>query len=129
MKAREQLEYVYALAFDPPTLNALWNQVKDGRIKQTGEAVKLVDMALKLHQALPEEGYSSQRALRRLAIYQARARAFGMPRFLGNIRRALGVKRPRVEGQVPAGMVRDIPLPEFCHHARSCGRAKNNKRS
>lgn len=116
MKSRERLEKAYALAFDPSSLNELWNQIKRREIKDITETAALVDMALLLHQALPESGYSSQRALKRLAIYQARARAFGLPRFLRNIRKALGADKPLEQGTVPPAMVRDIALPELSHH-------------
>ncbi len=116
MKPREQLEKAYALAFDPASLNELWGRIKRHEIKDIAEAATLVDMALLLHQALPESGYSSQRALKRLAIYQARARSFGLPCFLRNIRKALGADRPIEAGTVPPDMVRDIALPELSHH-------------
>lgn len=117
MDPREELERAYALAFDPPSLNVFWGRIKRHEIEDIGEAVKLVDMALMLHQALPDGGYSSQRALKRLAIYQARARSFGMARFLRNIRKTLGANQPLGVEQVPAEMIRDITLPEFSRHA------------
>ena len=110
MTSRERLQYAYELAFYPPRLNEVWHRLS----KQPGEADAelgaLLDQAWLLHQALPERGYASQRALNRLALYQAKARAFGMVTFLGNIRRYLG--RPPLDAHVvPAGMVRDIGLP------------------
>ncbi len=117
MNPRERLEKAYALAFNPACLNELWSRIKHREIKDTGETAILVDMALMLHQALPESGYSSQRALHRLAAYQARARAFGLPCFLRNIRKALGADKPMEPGVVPPAMVRDIALPELSHHA------------
>lgn len=121
MDHREKLEQAYALAFDPPSLNALWNRIKRREVVNIGETVELVDMAIMLHQALPDGGYSSQRALKRLAIYQARSRAFGMPRFLRNIRKTLGAGQPPETGQVPVKIIRDIALPEFSRHpATSC---------
>lgn len=116
MKPREQLEKAYALAFDPSSLNELWTRIKRHEIKDIAETATLVDMALLLHQTLPEDGYSSQRALKRLAIYQARSRAFGLPRFLRNIRKVLGADKPLEPGTVPPAMVRDIALPELSHH-------------
>jgi hypothetical protein len=116
MTPREQLEKAYALAFDPASLNKLWGQIKRHEIKDIAETVTLVDMALMLHQALPESGYSSQRALKRLAIYQARSRSFGLPLFLRNIRKVLGADKPLEPGTVPPAMVRDIALPELSHH-------------
>lgn len=119
MHPREKLERAYALAFDPPSLNALWNRMRRHKVEDVDEITELVDMALMLHQALPDGGYSSQRALKRLAIYQARSRSFGMARFLRNIRKTLGAKHPLEAGQVPAHMIRDVALPEFSHHAGS----------
>jgi hypothetical protein len=117
MNPREQFEKAYALAFNPASLNELWSRIKQGKTEDADETASLVDMALMLHQALPESGYSSQRALQRLAAYQARARAFGLPCFLRNIRKALGADKPLEPGQVPPAMVRDIALPELSHHA------------
>lgn len=116
MTPREQLEKAYALAFDPASLNELWTRIKRHEIKNIAETATLVDMALLLHQALPEGGYSSQRALKRLAIYQARSRSFGLPRFLRNIRKVLGAAKPLDSGTVPPAMVRDIALPELSRH-------------
>jgi hypothetical protein len=72
----------------------------------------LLDEAMMLHQALPETGYSSQRALQRLALYQAKARAFGMVAFLRNIRSAIGCGEIQSH-TVPGHLVRDVGLPEF----------------
>jgi hypothetical protein len=48
--------------------------------------------------------------LNRLALYQAKARAFGMVTFLANIRRYCS--RPEIKDHVvPGNMVRDIGLP------------------
>lgn len=118
MSPREKLERAYALAFDPPSLNTLWNRMKRHEVEDVDETAELVDMALMLHLALPDEGYSSQRALKRLAIYQARARSFGMARFLRNIRKTLGAKQPLEAEQAPAHMIRDVALPEFSHHRK-----------
>ena len=82
------------------------------------ELIDLLKMALSLHLALPESGYASQRALKRLAVYQAGARAFGNVTFLRNILKHLGAEVDFPVGTVPPGMVRDIGLPEFCHHGR-----------
>lgn len=124
MDHREKIEQAYALAFDPPSLNALWNRIKRREVVDIGETVELVDMAIMLHQALPDGGYSSQRALKRLAIYQARSRAFGMPRFLRNIRKALGAWQPPETGQVPVKIIRDIALPEFSRHPATLCRTR-----
>ena len=112
MTEREKLQLCYELAFFPPSLNDAWNAVKKKTVKDTRMLAELLDTALLLHQALPESGFASQRALERLARYQARARAFAMPRFLRAIRQELG--RPEnVPGVVPGHLVRDIALPPF----------------
>ena len=111
MTPREKLQYSYELAFHPPRLNAAWQQIKKGEAED--DIKELLDTALLLHQALPETGFASQRALQRLALYQAKSRAFGMVAFLRNIRTKLGCKEL---GQhvVPGNLVRDIGLPPFC---------------
>ena len=100
------------LAFFPPRLNELWNKIRDRKIKNLEETAELLDTALLLHGALPETGYPSQRALLRLARYQAQARAFGMVRFLRSIRSQLGPVKP-MPAVVPGKLVRDIGLPPF----------------
>ncbi len=115
MTARENIQYCYELAFHPPGLNALWYQIKHGQVQPDEELGAALDTALLLHQTLPSEGYASQRALTRLALYQAKARAFGMVLFLENLRRHL--HRPPLEHTViPGHLVRDIGLPPFIHH-------------
>ena len=110
MTAREHLQNAYELAFYPPRLNEVWHRLSKHPADAAGELGELLDQAWLLHQALPERGYASQRALNRLALYQARARAFGMVTFLMNIRRYLG--RPPIDTRVvPGSMVRDIGLP------------------
>ena len=112
MTPREKLEYAYRLAFYPPELNRVWYQIKTHSVARPDEIGVLLDMALLLHQALPERGFASQRALNRLALYQAKSRAFGMVRFLKNIRMKLG-RKPILEHVVPPSMVRDIGLPQL----------------
>ena len=112
MTPREKLQYCYELAFYPPRLHCLWRQLKAAALSASPEQKESLDTALLLHQALPESGYSSQRALERLALYQARARAFGHVRFLRNVRQALGCK-PLALHQIPGHLVRDIGLPEL----------------
>ena len=112
MRPREKLQLCYELAFFPPRLNELWNQFRNGKIKNLEETAELLDTALLLHGALPESGYASQRALLRLARYQAQARAFGMVRFLRSIRSQLGPAKP-TPAVVPGKLVRDIGLPPF----------------
>jgi hypothetical protein len=109
MTPREKLQLSYEIAFFPPRLNELWARIRAGTIENTEETAELLDTALLLHQALPESGYPSQRALARLAQYQARARAFGMVGFLRSIRSKLGRTKPVVPGK----LVRDIGLPPF----------------
>ena len=75
MNSREKLQYCYELAFFSPRLNEAWRRLKAGEISDRDELGELLDMALLLHQALPSDGYASQRALNRLALYQAKARA------------------------------------------------------
>lgn len=114
MTGREKLQYSYELAFYPPRLNEVWRRTKSGSVTNGDELGELLDTALLLHQALPSEGYASQRALNRLALYQAKARAFGTVRFLHNIRRHLG-RPPFTRTEVPGHMVRDIGLPKLSH--------------
>ena len=111
MTPREKLQYSYELAFHPPRLNAEWQRIKKGEAKE--EIKELLDTALLLHQALPESGFASQRALQRLALYQAKARAFGMVAFIRNIRSVLGCGELE-QHVVPGNLVRDIGLPPFC---------------
>ena len=120
MNSREKLQVGYELAFYPPRLNDLWHRVKRGQIADVEAWGELLDLALLLHQTLPSEGYASQRALNRLALYQAKARAFGAVRFLENVRRHLG-RPPLALTVIPGNLVRDIGLPPFSHGAgRTC---------
>jgi len=121
MTAREKLQAAYELAFHPPRLHRLWEQIKTNSLPDAEEAAELVDMALLLHQALPEEGFASQRALHRLAHYQARARAFGMVCFLRNVRKKLGRDGPLPSAVVPGHMVRDIGLPPLARRVPTKG--------
>ncbi|MHC4252918.1 MAG: hypothetical protein ACYS9X_27690 [Planctomycetota bacterium] len=121
MSPREKLEAAYEIAFFPPRLHGIWRKIKEERVEDMNGLVELLKMALALHQALPESGYSSQRALKRLAVYQANARAFGTVTFLRNILRRLGEEAEFPAGTVPPGMVRDIGLPEFTHHRPGAG--------
>ncbi len=85
MTPREKLQLSFEIAFFPLRLNEVWARIRAGAIQNNEETAELLDTALLLHQALPESGYPSQRALARLAQYQARARAFGMVGFLRSI--------------------------------------------
>jgi hypothetical protein len=110
MTPRERLQIAYEMAFYPPRLHRVWRQLQKQPSDAAGELGELLDQAWLLHQALPERGYASQRALNRLALYQAKARAFGMVTFLANIRRYCS--RPEITAHVvPGNMVRDIGLP------------------
>ncbi|MDD4017499.1 MAG: hypothetical protein PHV28_06090 [Kiritimatiellae bacterium] len=83
----------------------------------------MLDAAFLLHQALPSEGYASQRALERVALYQARARAFGTVRFIENLRRRLN-RKPLVQNVMPGWMVRDIGLPPLQRIAKGAAHTK-----
>jgi hypothetical protein len=112
MTSREKLVLGYEIAFFPPRLNQLWGGWRNGDVAVNPEVAEALDIAQQLHLALPETGYSSQRALKRLALYQANARAFGMPRFIRAVRHHLG--RPPIHArEVPPQFVRDIALPAF----------------
>lgn len=113
MTAREDLQFLYELAFHPPRLSEFWVQVKSGQIDRN-RAVEAIRGALRLHLALPESGYASVRALKRLAGYQARSKPFVPVTFLTNMAKQLGVDVALAERHVPPGMVRDIGLPPFC---------------
>ena len=120
MTPREKLQRAYELAFHPPALDRTWREVKQGQVTDREALVELLTMALDLHQALPESGYASHRALQRLALYQANSRQFGTVSFLRNILKRLGVETTFPHGTVPGHMIRDIGLPPFCRH-RSTG--------
>ncbi len=116
---RDRLRAAYELAFYPPRLDQVWRRIKNNDVDDAGELIELLEMALTLHRALPQEGYSSMRALKRLAHYQACSRAFGAVRFLRNVYKHLtGGVAPDLPDEVPGEWVRDIALPEFNHHAR-----------
>ena len=110
MTEREKLQACYELAFFPPRLNEAWDRVKKSALTNMDELGKLLDTAELLHQALPERGFPSQRALTRLALYQARARAFGMVGFIRRLRQRLN-RPPLTAREVPGHLVRDIGLP------------------
>jgi hypothetical protein len=112
MTSREKLQYIYELAFYPPRLNEAWDRVKRKDAAGMEELGELLDAALQLHGALPSTGYASQRALNRLALYQAKSRAFHIVPFIRNLRRALG-RPPLPQTEVPGNLVRDIGLPRL----------------
>ena len=110
MTSREKLQSIYELAFYPPRLNEVRYQLKRGNAADLEALGEMLDTALLLHGALPSHGYASQRALNRLALYQAKSRAFNTVSFLRNLRRALG-RPPLPLLEVPGHWVRDIGLP------------------
>jgi hypothetical protein len=114
MTGREKLQYCYELAFFPPRLNEVWNKIKTNSVSDIESLGDMLDTAILLHLALPTKGYSSQRALNRLALYQAKSRAFGMVQFIRNLRKYLG-RSELPQQEVPGNLVRDIGLPAFSH--------------
>lgn len=110
---REQLQFLYELAFHPPRLSEFWGRVKRSEIDRES-AAQAIRGALLLHLALPESGYASVRALKRLAHYQASSKPFVPVAFLTNMAKQLGVDVAPAVDHVPPGMVRDIGLPPFC---------------
>ena len=123
MTERDRLQLAYELAFYPPRLNEFWRRLRDGAEENLDLAGELLDQARLLHLALPESGYASQRALNRLALYQAKARAFGMVAFLDNLRRYLH-RPPLIAGAVPPHLVRDIGLPPLSRRGFSLPKLK-----
>jgi hypothetical protein len=126
MTNREKLQFSYELAFYPPRLNEVWDQVKRKQVANLEELGELLDTALLLHGALPNEGFASQRALNRLALYQAKARAFRTVPFLRNLRRALG-RPPLPPSEVPGHLVRDIGLPRLSRTPITGGGSPNTR--
>ena len=118
MTEREQLQFCYELAFFPPRLDEAWHRLKTEGPAAAEELGPLLDTALLLHQALPETGYASQRALNRVALYQAKSRAYGTVRFLRNLRRHCG-RPPMTETVMPGHLVRDIGLPPYARPRRN----------
>ncbi len=117
MATREKLQSAYELAFFPPRLDHTWCKIKENSVENKEELVELLEIAMTLHRVLPQRGYSSMRALKRLAYYQACSRAFGTVRFLHNVYRHLsGGREPDLPDEIPGEWVRDIALPEFSRH-------------
>ena len=112
MTAREKLQLAYELAFHPARLNAAWNEWEKGRVPDLTDFREVVDWALTMHQRLPEAPQATARALRRLALYQAKSRLYRQPSMLRRFRERLGSAGELPE-EVPAWMVRDIGLPVF----------------
>lgn len=117
MTSRKKLQYCYELAFFPPRLNEAWNKIKSNSVSDIESLGEMLDTAMLLHLALPSKGYASQRALNRLALYQAKSRAFGTVQFLRNLRKYLG-RGELNQSEMPGNLVRDIGLPEFTHAKR-----------
>ena len=113
MKPRAELQFLYELAFFPPRLSEFWMRIKRGEIDREA-AAEAIRGALLLHLALPESGYASVRALKRLAHYQASSKPFGPVTFLTNIAQTLNVEVAPTAAHVPPDMVRDVGLPPFC---------------
>ena len=112
MTAREKLQLSYEFAFFPPRLNQFCGEMRKGTWEISSVILEALDDALLLHQTLPSRGYGSQRALERLAIYQARSRAYAMPDFIQAVRQKVG-RHPLTTKEVPCRLVRDIALPVF----------------
>lgn len=118
MTPRERLQLSYELALFPPRLNAFWHSIRDGNTDDVSDDfLEALDDAARLHLALPEKGYASLRALERLALYQARSRAYCMPSFIRAVRAHLG-RQAIAETIVPGHLVRDIALPPFRRETR-----------
>lgn len=112
---REKLQLAYELAFFPPRLSEFWREIRENKITERAEITELIKMALCLHLALPESGYASTRALKRLAYYQACSKLFVPETFLINIAAKLNLNVRLEQNRVPGNMVRDIGLPPFTH--------------
>jgi hypothetical protein len=131
MTAREKLQLAYELAFYPPALNLLWGTIRANPTLEDPDIGEALDIAETLHGRLPETGYASQQALTRLAFYQARARAFGIPVFIRSVRKRLG-RPPLTATEVPGHCVRDIGLPVFerprtVPTVSACGRQRSSR--
>ena len=118
MNPRERLQLVYELAFYPPRLHRFWSDLKNQSDVNREETKTLLHDVLSLHLALPEKGFQSQRALKRVAGYQASAKAFGTESFIRNIARHLELDINPKTDKIPPGMIRDLRLPEFSHRKR-----------
>ena len=113
MTPRDQLQLVYELAFYPPRLHQFWSELRGQVSIDREQTADLLRKALLLHLALPERGFQSQRALKRVANYQASSKAFGIESFLKNIGKELGLDVIPSVNKIPPGMIRDMKLPEF----------------
>ena len=115
MMSRDFLQYVYEIAFYPPAIHKLWKEIKEGR-KIKYDLEEVLKAALSLHLALPEKGFQSKRALKKVALCQASAKSFGTETFIRNIAKHLGIDISLDYNKIPGGMIRDFKLPEFSHH-------------
>ena len=115
MTPRERQQLVYELAFHPPRLHQFWNELRKQAEFDQDDTRELLSDALSLHLALPERGFQSRRALKRVALYQAKSKAYGTESFIKNIARQLGRDVIPKVNKIPAGMIRDMKLPEFSH--------------
>ncbi|MEI8248687.1 MAG: hypothetical protein WCI51_22855 [Lentisphaerota bacterium] len=112
MTPREKLQLSYEIAFFPPRLNQLWGTWAKNHTGPDADTGDALDIALMLHLKLPESGYNSMRALTRVAIYQAKSRAFGIPAFIRAVRHHFG--RPPINvTEIPGEYIRDFALPAF----------------
>jgi len=112
---RERLQLVYELAFYPPRLHRFWSELRKQVEFDQNETRALLSDALSLHLALPERGFQSTRALKRVALWQAKSKAYGTESFIKNIARHLGMDVIPKADKIPPGMIRDLKLPEFSH--------------
>jgi hypothetical protein len=115
MTPRERLQFVYELAFFPPSIHCFWREISTSDDFDKTVIRQLLADALSLHLALPEKGFQSQRALKRVAGYQASAKAFGTESFIKNIGEHLGLDILPGTDKISPGMIRDLKLPEFSH--------------
>lgn len=123
---REELEFVYALAFFPPQLHYFWGDIKKGVLSDKIIIKKLLKKALLLHRALPETGYQSKNSLKRIAIYQANSKPYKQETFMKNILKYLGIDFLITEQNIPGNMIRDIGLPKFERKIKNLNKSKKS---
>ena len=110
---REELEFVYSLAFFPPQLHYFWGDIKKRNLSDETIIKRLLKKALLLHRALPETGYQSKQTLKRVAIYQAKSKPYKQETFMKNILKKLEIDSAVTEYNIPGYMIRAIALPKF----------------
>jgi len=113
MTPRDNLQLVYELAFYPPRIHKFWSELRGKSSIDRDQTEVLLRKALLLHLALPEKGFQSQRALKRVANYQANSKAFGIESFIKNIGKKLDLDVVPSVNKIPSGMIRDVKLPKF----------------